>query len=103
MSRTRQPGWRVDPPAPACAHAGSNRQDAGVSQPLPDRQRITASDRHLAAVSRSLEWARESAERGDYADALAWVRVVEATGTQLPPGFRDQRQVWIDAIGGQPG
>jgi hypothetical protein len=63
---------------------------------------MTASDRHLAAVSRSLGWAQESAERGDYVDALAWVRVVEATGSQLPPGFHDQRQVWLDAIDGHP-
>lgn len=70
--------------------------------PPPDQERITPSDRHLAAVSRSLGWAQESAERGDYADALAWVKVVEATGSQLPPRFRDQRQVWLDAIDGHP-
>jgi hypothetical protein len=65
-----------------------------------EEQRITASDRHLAAVARSLEWAQESAERGDYNDALAWVQVVEATGSQLPPGYHRKRQAWLDAVDG---
>ena len=65
--------------------------------------RLTASDRHRAAVSRSLGWAQQSAERGDYTDALAWVRVVEATGSQLPPSYRSKRQVWLDALAAQAG
>ena len=44
-----------------------------------------AHDRHLAAVARSLGWARESAARGDYADALGWVRVVEAIPAYQKP------------------
>jgi hypothetical protein len=67
------------------------------------QQRISASDRHLAAVTRSLRWAQESAERGDYPDALAWVQVVEATGTQLSPSFQDKRKAWLDAIDRQRG
>ena len=67
----------------------------------PHEDRTAASDRHLAAVTRSLRWAQESAERGDYPDALAWVQVVEATGSQLPPGFQDKRRAWLDAIEGQ--
>jgi hypothetical protein len=62
----------------------------------PDR--ISAPDRHLAAVARSLQWAQESAERGDYTDALAWVSAVEATGSQLPPGYHAKRQAWLDAL-----
>jgi hypothetical protein len=68
----------------------------------PQRKRITATDRHLAAVSRSLGWAQESAERGDYSDALAWVKAVEATGSQLPPGYHNKRQVWLEALDPQP-
>jgi hypothetical protein len=41
-------------------------------------------DRHLAAVARSLGWTQESAARGDYADALSWVQVVEAIGEPIP-------------------
>jgi len=68
----------------------------------PAQEHANASDRHQAAVSRSLEWAQQSAERGDYGDALAWVKVVEATGSQLPPAIRDKRQLWLDALSGQP-
>jgi hypothetical protein len=72
-----------------------------MSMLQPHEERITASDRHRAAVRRSLRWAQESAERGDYPDALAWVQVVEATGSQLPPTFEDKRRAWLDAIDGQ--
>jgi hypothetical protein len=60
--------------------------------------RAGAADRNLAAVSRSLEWARESAARGDYADALAWVQVVEAIGDQLQPEYQTKRQAWLSAL-----
>jgi hypothetical protein len=78
-----------------------NRRSVRMTMLRPNDEPVTASDRHLAAVARSLRWAQESAERGDYPDALAWVQVVEATGSQLPPGFQDKRQAWLDAIGGQ--
>jgi hypothetical protein len=55
-------------------------------------------DRHLAAVARSLRWAQESAERGDYADALAWIQTVEAIGEQLPPSYQTKREAWHGAL-----
>ena len=58
----------------------------------------SAHDRHLAAVARSLGWARESAARGDYADALGWVRVVEAIGDPIPHEYEAKRQVWLRAL-----
>src|ERR1039458_7426772 len=36
--------------------------------------------RHLEAVRRSLQWADEAAEHGDHANAIAWLRAVEAIG-----------------------
>jgi hypothetical protein len=51
-------------------------------------------DRHLAAVARSLGWARESAARGDYADALGWVRVVDA----IPDEYEAERQAWLSVL-----
>jgi hypothetical protein len=60
--------------------------------------RISDPDRHLAAVARSLGWAQESADRGDYADALGWVQAVEATGDLLSPAQRATRQVWRNAL-----
>jgi hypothetical protein len=52
------------------------------------------SDPHLAAVRRSLGRAQESADRGDYADALGWIRVLEAIGEQIPPGYHAKRRAW---------
>ncbi len=53
-----------------------------------------AVDRHRAAVSGSLRWAQESADRNDYADALGWIRVLEAIGERIPPEYQDKRRVW---------
>jgi hypothetical protein len=55
-------------------------------------------ERHRAAVRRSLGWAQESADRGDYADALGWIRVLEAIGERLPPGYQAKRQAWGDQL-----
>jgi len=55
-------------------------------------------ERHRAAVRRSLGWAQESADRGDYADALGWIGVLEAIGEQLPPGYQAKRQAWDDQL-----
>ena len=49
-------------------------------------------------MARSLGWARESAARGDYADALGWVRVVEAIGDPIPREYEAKRQVWLSAL-----
>jgi hypothetical protein len=62
----------------------------------PGETRIV--DRHLAAVARSLEWAQESAERGDYADALGWIQAVKATGEQLSPPDEAKRLEWQNAL-----
>jgi hypothetical protein len=57
-----------------------------------------ATDRHRAAVASTLRWAQEAADRGDYADALEWVRTIEAIGDQLPPSYRTHRQAWRSAL-----
>ncbi len=54
-------------------------------------------DPHATAVKRSLAWAQESADRGDYEDALGWIEVVEAIGEQLPAGYQTRRLVWARA------
>lgn len=56
------------------------------------------SDRHLAAVRRSLGWAQESAERGDYVNALGWIRMLEAIGEQLPPEYQAKHRAWRLAL-----
>ena len=51
-------------------------------------------ERHGAAVRNSLGWAQESADRGDYVDALLWLHVIEATGEQIPPAYSAKRLLW---------
>ena len=70
----------------------------GVMSTYPREALDRARDRHLAAVARSLGWARESAARGDYADALGWVRVVEAIGDAIPHEYEAKRQAWLSAL-----
>lgn len=64
----------------------------------PGSPRLSEADRHRAAVSRSLRWALESADRGDYADALGWIDVVEAIGERIPSSHQTKRQAWCDAL-----
>ena len=70
----------------------------GAMSTCPREAVVSAHDRHLSAVARSLGWARESAARGDYADALGWVRVVEAIGDPIPHEYEAKRQVWLRAL-----
>ncbi|MGZ4182306.1 MAG: hypothetical protein ACXVUL_16680 [Solirubrobacteraceae bacterium] len=56
---------------------------------------------HAAAVTRSLRWADEAAERADWSDALGWIEVVEACGDELPDEFRAKRDRWLLAFGEQ--
>ncbi len=51
-------------------------------------------DRHRAAVRNSFGWAQESADRGDYADALLWIYMLEVIGEQLPPDVQAKRRAW---------
>jgi hypothetical protein len=53
---------------------------------------------HLVAVARSLNWADASAARGDFADALAWLRAVEAMGDLLPDAYLNKRRRWHGAL-----
>jgi hypothetical protein len=55
--------------------------------------------RHLAAVTRSLQWADDAAEDGDHAEAIAWLRVVEATGDELSVAYRIKLHAWVLALG----
>ena len=67
---------------------------AQPGQPQRGRRRS-----HVVAVARSLNWADASAARGDFADALAWLRAVEAMGDLLPDAYLTKRQLWHSALG----
>ena len=62
------------------------------------RAKTSSPDQHLAAVTNSLAWAQESADRGDYADAVGWLQAVEATGHQLSPAHQTKQRAWQAAI-----
>jgi hypothetical protein len=64
----------------------------------PREQRDRAHDAHLATVTRSLRWADASAACGDYADALRWIHVVEASGHRLSDEYENKRQAWSSAL-----
>ena len=55
--------------------------------------------RHLAAVTRSLQWADDAAEHGDHANAIAWLRAVEAIGDELSAAYRIKLHAWLLALG----
>ncbi len=57
-----------------------------------------AADRERAAVTRSLSWAQERADRGEYLDALGWIAVVEQMGAELPAAFQVKRRTWGEAL-----
>lgn len=63
----------------------------------PAQALTDAAERHRLAVASTLGWAQEAAERGDYADALEWVRTVEAIGEQLPR-LPDSARTWRSAL-----
>jgi hypothetical protein len=65
---------------------------------LTPRNALSGAERHRAAIAVTLTWAEESAARGDYADALSWLDVVEATGDHLLDGYEVKRQAWLGAL-----
>lgn len=50
--------------------------------------------RHRAAVAKTLQWADESADRGDVFDAIAWLSTLEAIGDDLPEAYEIRRDSW---------
>jgi len=74
------------------------RSTTGLLTATPRETQVSARDRHLAAVARSFGWAEDAAARGDYADALSWVQVVEAIGDVVPIEYQTKRQGWLSAL-----
>ncbi len=73
---------------PHPASPSSHQPAAGaITAPL-DR-----AERHRAAVASSTASAHECAARGDYADALSWIAVLDAIG-ELPPELKASRPAW---------
>jgi len=47
------------------------------------------------AVLRALELADAAAERGEHAEALAWLQTLEAIGHRLDPVYENKRASWL--------
>jgi hypothetical protein len=69
----------------------NGRSAAGLLTATPRDTQVSTRDRHRAAVARSFGWAEQAAARGDYADALSWVQVVEAIGDPIPTEYQTKR------------
>jgi hypothetical protein len=46
------------------------------------------------ALARMLKSADAAAARGDYADALAWLRKIDTMGHELDPVYESRRHAW---------
>ena len=53
---------------------------------------------HRVAVANTLTWAEESAARGDYVNALAWLNVLDAIGETLAEPYEIKRLDWRRAL-----
>jgi hypothetical protein len=95
MNATATP---IGPTAPLVSYPepGTGRQDwpGFASGYCAEREA-----KHLAAVARTLQWADEAAERGDYLDAVLWLETLEAIGDQLPEVYESRRGSWSARLG----
>jgi hypothetical protein len=64
------------------------------------RRPLGAATRHEWAVARTLEWADDAAARGDHANALGWLGVLDTMGDQLSSEYRRKRENWRLALRG---
>lgn len=85
---------------PLVHSAANERVDGGSLDAPPRAAGLSAADRHLRAVRGSLGWAQESADRGNYADALGWISVLEAIGERIPARYQTKRRAWCRALAG---
>jgi len=91
-------------PAIIVTPAGTQRSRGETAgRPMPARSEgepCSPAERHRAAVAGSLRFATASAARGDYRDALGWLRVLEAVGEELPVDYLAKRRAWQAAVDG---
>jgi hypothetical protein len=90
MSATATPIGATAPPV-SYPEPWTGRQDGTGFAPDYCAKREA---KHLAAVARTLQWADESAERGDHFDAIAWLETLEAIGDELPGDYEIRRDSW---------
>lgn len=84
---------------PSCPRCGASLTEA--REATRGRWRRASTPRHEAAVQRSLRWADEAAQQGDYANALSWLATIEAVDGSLPPSYESRRLDWAARIVGR--
>jgi hypothetical protein len=67
-------------------------------RPCSQMRRGPALEAHRTAVANTLTWAEESAGRGDYVNALAWLNVLDAIRETLPEAYEVKRLDWRRAL-----
>ena len=82
---------------PASARVSREAEFPDRTYRHPGMRRDPALVAHRAAVANTLTWAEESAARGDYANALAWLSVLDAIGETLPDEYETKRIDWREA------
>ncbi len=90
MSATATPIGATAPPV-SYPQPGTGRQ---ARMGVAPRYCAEREAKHLAAVARTLQWADDSAGRGDLFDAIAWLGTLEAIGDKLPDVYEIRRDSW---------
>ncbi len=97
--------WKESPIAaraircPVCRTAVPADVLGAVGGACPGCQRpLDAGARHALAVAQTRRWADQAAARGDHAEALAWLKTVEAVGERLSADDEDKRAQWGSAL-----
>lgn len=57
------------------------------------------SGKHDRAVASSLDWADQAARKGDFAEALAWLDMLDSIGEPLPESYAAKHAQWLSALG----
>jgi hypothetical protein len=53
---------------------------------------------HAAIIARTLRWADDAAARGDYVQAVRWVKTVRDLGHDLSSEYEAKNQTWLKAV-----
>jgi len=89
---------------PSCRRSVPGDVLAAVGDACPHCQRpLDPSAKHERAVAQTLDWADQAAGRGKYADALAWLKMVEAIGDRLSDAYEEKQRHWRAALTSQSG
>ncbi|MCD6015358.1 MAG: hypothetical protein K0R88_1442 [Solirubrobacterales bacterium] len=92
---TKLAGRYLGPYLSTMTHAGLGDEGAFVALEAPTSDDLAAEDQHQhLELEFALAAADADARVGNYAGALAWLRLVEELALVLPPAYRERREAW---------